>query len=57
MKVHVPLIVQLDSIVCSAAANTAGVTGVDSEVESSVMLSAVLRNALLQNCRVCPLTG
>lgn len=57
VKVHVSSIVQVDSFVCSAAANIAGVTGVDSGVGSSVMLPAVLRNALLQNCKDLPLTG
>lgn len=57
VKVQVSLIVLIDSIVCSAVSNIAGVTGVDSEVGSSVMLPAVLRNALLQNCRVFPLPG
>lgn len=50
MKVHVSLIVQVDSIVCSAASNIADLAGADSEVGSSSMLPAVLRNSLLQNC-------
>lgn len=57
VKVHVSLIVQVDSIVCSAASNIADLAHVDSEVGSSVVLPAVLRNALFQNCRVFPLTG
>lgn len=57
MEVHVSLIVQVDNFVCSAASNMADLTGVDSEVGSSVILPAVLKNARLQNCGVFLLTG
>lgn len=44
VRVSFKLIVQLDSLVCSAASTVAGVTGVDSEVECFQLFGTLLQN-------------